>query len=335
LIDQTQKGRQGNANPTLYALATEFPNAFNDVTIGGNDVPCVEGSPNCSLDTNGDGLYTLQNYIAAPGYDLASGLGSINGANLIADWDKITYQSTSTALSLSAASIVHGSPVTVTTAVTAAGGTPTGSVALVSTNTIPGQTGLAAIELANGSGTTTSNQLPGGIYILSGTYSGDSVYGASTSSGSSITVTPEPSTIAISGGILDTSVYPTTVNSLVGGASVAYGNVIYLDTAVAGKSGYGTPTGQVTFTDGSVTLGTANVDAGGVAELAAGIFAPGTQTSLLRTSATAVSKLPPLRPDWPSQSPKPLPYFLSTARTSMAVRALRFMRVNPFGSRPL
>lgn len=278
LIDQTQKGRQGNANPTLYALATQFPNSFNDITIGSNNVPCIQGTPNCSLDSNGDGLYTLQQYSAGVGYDQASGLGSINGANLIANWSKITYKSTSTALSLTPVSIVHGSTVTVATTVTGSGGTPSGSVALTSTSTIPGQAGLGSIELTNGDGTGTTNVLPGGSYSVSGDYGGDSVYAASISPATAVTVTPESSAVSMSGGILNIEVYPNTLTSFSAGAAIPYVDSIYLDAAVVGKSGYGTPTGVVTFKDGSTTLGTANVDSGGVAEWITGSLAPGAHT---------------------------------------------------------
>jgi len=47
--------------------------------------------PNCTLDTNGDGFYTLQEYAAGAGYSQASGLGSIDANNLIANWNKIKF----------------------------------------------------------------------------------------------------------------------------------------------------------------------------------------------------------------------------------------------------
>ena len=79
LINQKMNSRQGNVNPTLYSLAVSSPDAFHDITLGDNKVPCTAGTKDCpSGGTIG--------YSAAAGYDLASGLGSVNGFNLVNDW---------------------------------------------------------------------------------------------------------------------------------------------------------------------------------------------------------------------------------------------------------
>jgi subtilase family serine protease len=59
----------GFANPTLYSVAASDPSAFHDITIGNND-----------MTGKNDGLYP-----AGTGYDMASGLGTPNGARLPAD----------------------------------------------------------------------------------------------------------------------------------------------------------------------------------------------------------------------------------------------------------
>jgi uncharacterized protein (TIGR03437 family) len=74
---QSQPGL-GNINPTLYRLAQTAPSAFHDVTGGDNIVPCVPGSPDCVNGSLG--------YSAGPGYDSATGLGSVDVANLIRQW---------------------------------------------------------------------------------------------------------------------------------------------------------------------------------------------------------------------------------------------------------
>jgi uncharacterized protein (TIGR03437 family) len=74
---QSQPG-MGNINPNLYALAQTAPNAFHDIVSGDNDVPCAPGSPGCNNGTQG--------FPAVPGYDSASGLGSVDVANLIQSW---------------------------------------------------------------------------------------------------------------------------------------------------------------------------------------------------------------------------------------------------------
>ena len=68
----------GNVNPTLYRLAQNSPNVFHDVSVGGNAVSCVAGTPNC---TNGQ-----VGYRAGVNYDLATGLGSVDAANLVHQW---------------------------------------------------------------------------------------------------------------------------------------------------------------------------------------------------------------------------------------------------------
>ncbi len=68
----------GNINPTLYRMAQNAPGAFHDVTVGNNNAPCVIGSPNCTTGSMG--------YKAGPGYDQASGLGSVDAYNFVHQW---------------------------------------------------------------------------------------------------------------------------------------------------------------------------------------------------------------------------------------------------------
>lgn len=70
---ETRSG-QGNINPNLYSVARSTSGVFHDVTSGDNIVACVMGSPDCSNGTLG--------YTAGPGYDLVTGLGSVDGFNL-------------------------------------------------------------------------------------------------------------------------------------------------------------------------------------------------------------------------------------------------------------
>ena len=102
-LNPTQGPRQGQADYVLYPLAaaqeanaaltgqcngsntTTLPNitscVFNDVTVGNNAVP-------------GEVDYGLANanYQAGVGYDMASGLGSVNVANLVNQWNSISVK---------------------------------------------------------------------------------------------------------------------------------------------------------------------------------------------------------------------------------------------------
>lgn len=108
LVDEHVGSRQGNADPVLYALAsgqtaskcdaTGSPKGtcvFLDVTSGTNAMPCVQGSPNCTVNSSGDAVGVLTGYSAATGYDLATGLGSVNATNLVNSFGPNFYLSSS------------------------------------------------------------------------------------------------------------------------------------------------------------------------------------------------------------------------------------------------
>jgi subtilase family serine protease len=196
LIDQ-KYGRQGQANFTIYPLAQQKPSAFHDVTLGSDNVNCMQGFPHCSLDTNGDGFYTLQEYSAATGYDLATGLGSVDANVLVSSWNSVTFLPTATTLHLSSASIPHGTPITVTTTVapTSGSGVPTGGVAILTTSPLPDSQGQTSITLSGGTGSQSVDFFPGGSYQVTAQYGGDGVYGESTSTPVSLKVTPENSNL--------------------------------------------------------------------------------------------------------------------------------------------
>lgn len=77
-----KSGRQGNINPTLYALAASTPSAFHDVTSGNNIVPCGAGTKDCP--TTGALQY---GFTAAAGYDQVTGLGTVDANVLLNNWN--------------------------------------------------------------------------------------------------------------------------------------------------------------------------------------------------------------------------------------------------------
>jgi hypothetical protein len=80
---------QGNINYILYPLAGATPSAFHDITNGNNIVPCQTGSTGCPSTGTAQIGFT-----AGPGYDLASGLGSIDAYNLVTSWTSVSSSST-------------------------------------------------------------------------------------------------------------------------------------------------------------------------------------------------------------------------------------------------
>ena len=91
LLNQRTGGAQGNLNPRLYALAAAPGNGvFHDVTVSTSGLAgCNLSTPStCNNSTPGPSGLTggLAGYSVGPGYDLATGLGSIDVTNLLAQW---------------------------------------------------------------------------------------------------------------------------------------------------------------------------------------------------------------------------------------------------------
>ena len=69
----------GNINTTLYSLAASTPSAFHEIATGDNIVPCTAGSTGCPAS------HTI-GFSADTGYDLVTGLGSIDANVLVTSW---------------------------------------------------------------------------------------------------------------------------------------------------------------------------------------------------------------------------------------------------------
>ena len=262
LIDQ-KHGRQGQANFVLYPLAQQIPSAFHDITLGGNNVPCVQGTPDCVLGTSGtdNEQYTLSGYPAGTGYDLASGLGSLDANELVTNWNKIAFLPTITTLQLSSSTFTHGTAVAFTADVTHASGSesPTGKVAILTNSPVPfGQTQNVLPIGSNGSATGSVDALPGGNYQLWASYAGDGIYSGGTSSPVAVTVTPENSSVSIAAMQMTATgnravwCFPFVGPSetpLASGSTVSPGNTLWLTVQPKGAvSGLTTATGSVSFT---------------------------------------------------------------------------------------
>lgn len=178
LLEQKTGGRLGQANQELYNLfnGSHASAVFHDVTVGNNSVPCVQGSANCSLNTAG--YYFETGYDATPGYDLATGMGSVDVVNLLKYWGTGTGPlATSVNVAPSATTLTAGENLTVTMTVAEAGTTPTGTVTLTS-----GSYSSGAQALSNGSANVTiaAGSLAIGTDTLAAAYSGDFSYGSAT-----------------------------------------------------------------------------------------------------------------------------------------------------------
>jgi hypothetical protein len=91
---------QGLPNPVFYKLAAKEDLAscsplmvnpgnncvFYDIVQDNNASPCAPGTPNCTLSNKSDSYGILAGYKAGKGFDLATGLGSVNANNLVNAW---------------------------------------------------------------------------------------------------------------------------------------------------------------------------------------------------------------------------------------------------------
>ena len=266
LVNERTGHRQGNANYVLYALAANDANyasgacnssvgntpattcVYNDVTKGNNSVACVAGTPNCSnTGSSGFGIIISQNnpaFLATKGYDLATGLGSINVTNLLNKWASVTRTATTTTLT----SLTGGSPsgTAFSAAVTVAPAASTGDVSLTALAsdqaTVLGSFG--PFPLAAGTVVGSTNLLPPGTAFIEATYGGDATHALSTSL---------PVALAVTG---SNQVSKTTLNFVTldskgnvlgvstGAQKFAYGTALYiLNIVVTGTQNSGQPCG--------------------------------------------------------------------------------------------
>ena len=282
---QGSSPRQGNANYVLYKLAAQNGASCNsstvavtgnscifyDITQGNNSVPCDPNTPNCGpAPTNGYGVLVDPNnpgnpaWLTTTGYDLATGLGSVNADNLVNQWSSASFTlSTTTLTNLSpTTNITHGQAVSVTATVApqSGSGTPTGSVALMATPS--GQNlGAGVFPLNNGVASGTTTLLPGGTYNVTAHYAGDSTFGASDSAPVQVTVGKENSETKLT----LTALNLTTYSFQPIGSTIPYGTIFFLRSDVANAAGtpcapnpqqsqVPCPTGSVSFTNNGKTL---------------------------------------------------------------------------------
>jgi len=120
LVNQKAGSAQGNANASFYALAAKDNRTscnstsaasgntcnFYDITTSNIAVPCAVGSPNCTLHHATDAVGILSGNSSTVGYDLATGLGSVNANNLVNNW---SGQSAAPTVSLTPAALTFAS----------------------------------------------------------------------------------------------------------------------------------------------------------------------------------------------------------------------------------
>jgi pseudomonalisin len=252
LLNQKTGTAQGNINPLLYRLAAHTPTAFHDAASATSGVAlCDLGTPSmCNNSTPGPTGLTggLAGFALTTGYDLATGLGSLQVTNFLnapsTTPPNLTATQTtifSTPFNYPATTINASQTVTFTATVGPASvGTITGTVQFFSNGIALG----APVPVNGQNATTPSENFPVvGTYNITAIYSGDPNYASSTT-GTGINL------------IVATAPTATTVTTL----SIASPTVTLAGsdafTVVVSPSNPSTniPTGYVQFYNGSTPL---------------------------------------------------------------------------------
>jgi hypothetical protein len=193
-------GRQGNVNAILYSLAT---------------------TPD---------LYTQPDNAPAGTWEAATGLGVVDLQKLIKVFPRATGTATTTTLTSSSYAVGYGTPIVLTSNVTAAAfnvANPTGTVTFTSAT----QGTIGSSPLTNGTATLNISTLGVGSYTITANYTGDANYAASSST-SSVVVT-----VSIVNASLTATISPSS--------NVPYGSTATVTATVALPNSAAAPSGTV------------------------------------------------------------------------------------------
>ncbi len=245
-------GPQGNLAPSLYALSraesldtslVARKDAFPDVTSGTAELPCATPGPDCTFAG-------LIGYRAAAGYDLASGLGSLNVQDLVEDWPRVLATGTAPVVvemtTIGGITYNPSAQIALTAKViSGSGGTvPTGTVQFYD-ETSSANTGSPVTLAADGTATYTENgQFSTGGHNIAAIYSGDSIYASGQS---------QPVTINIQPSATSLKVTPSTTTPG-GGSTITVTGVV-----TATNPGAVAPTGVLTVNLDGLPQGTAKL----------------------------------------------------------------------------
>jgi len=273
LINQKQQwtAGQGQANTNLYKLAsnsTTYASAFHDVTSGNNN--CSGGTTNCGTTPAGG-------FSAGTGYDMVTGLGSVDLASIAQAWPTNATAKIATTTTLSAQTTAPNVNTNDTVTITVAGvsGTvaPSGTVSLSIDGGTPTSQPLSASGAA-GIATYTANFATAGAHTIVAQYSGDATYAVSTGTivlnvaGSSsgkgtFTMSFNPSTLTVKQGTSGVQTLTITpAGGYTGTVNLTYttsNNTALQNLCVLAGSGI-TSAGTMTVSGASAVMGQITID---------------------------------------------------------------------------
>ena len=259
IVQASAASLSSSLNPSIFGANVVFTVKVTGVgsLVPTGTVTFKDGAATLGMETlNGTGTSTLQTSSLAVGSHSISVSYSGDSDYSTASTSIIqTVQSATTQVTLTASAnpATYATPVTFTATITDNGGIATGSVTFTDGGTAIG-TGLLN---ANGVATLTLSTLAPGPHAIVANYAGNSNIGASSS-------TP-----------VMLSVKEVTSVALASSANPAMTLSSVVLTATVSNEGVGQPTGTITFTDGATQLGTATLNANGVASLTVPSLAAG------------------------------------------------------------
>ena len=196
-VNPIQTNNGGNSQAFLAELDPTGSNLLFSTLVGSGGAVGSQESSGLALDPTGN-IYVAGYTNTASSLPVTSGAaqGAYGGGGADGFIAKIVrFATAATTLSVNSASVVSGTPVTLTAVVAGPSGSsvPTGTVNFKNAGTAVGSATL------NGTGTaTTSVTLATGSNVLTAVYSGDNTFATSTSAPQTVTVTAPVPTVTIS-----------------------------------------------------------------------------------------------------------------------------------------
>jgi hypothetical protein len=344
LINQRAGGPQGNPAPVYYQLAAaeygssgsntcgaDHGNAvasnciFYDVTSGDMDVDCV--GPNCYLADGSVGVLSTSNTSFAPaygtsiGWDFATGIGTINAANLVNNWPVSLQPGFSLSASSTSLTVVQGSGSSTTITINplngfsspvglTASGLPSGVSAAFGTNPAT-TTSLLTVSATVGAGVGT---FPLTITGASGSLKSQVTLSVTVNPAGDYTLSASPSSLSVARGTKGTGTI--SVNPLNGFATGVGFSASGLPSGVTAAFSPTNTTSRSTLTltaSSAAVLGTATVTI------------TGTSGGLSHATTVSLTVTPP-----PNFALSASPNSLSLARGAKATSTIAVIPQNGF-----
>ncbi|MGA7648369.1 MAG: Ig-like domain repeat protein [Terriglobales bacterium] len=262
----------GNGDGTFQtALITSTPElpGIESLAVadfnGDGKLDVASGAGNVLLLGNGDGTFQTPYTLGAGGPGIAVGDFNLDGrpdlavggVTILLNISTGFVSATTTAVSASPNPASFGQSVTITATVASAfnAGPLTGTVTFYD-----GTTSLGSAAVGNGQATLSTTTLLMGANAITASYSGNTDY--------------KPSTSAVLTETVNTATTTTTLNSSLNPSS--YNQSVTFTSGVSSLGG--TPTGTVTFVDGTTALGTSTLSGSGIATFSISTLSVGTHS---------------------------------------------------------